>query len=127
AVDDKGNPTTVNKFQVTSSSDVPILPIALVHGRLFDIPGTKQTLALHIAFGVAAHTRSDAQGGSNPEYLLGGSISVLRTLFISGGPYWGRTTALGGGFSVNDTVPTGVTAAPITTVGERAWAITVSL
>lgn len=125
STDANGNPTTVNKFQVTSTSDIPILPIALVHARIWDLP--HHVVALHISFGVAAHTRSDAEGGSNPEYLLGGSISILRTLFVTGGPYWGRSTALGGGFSVNDVVPSGVGSAPIVTNSQRAWAISVSL
>src|ERR1041385_4650366 len=109
--DMSGNPTTVNKFQRTNTTNVPKLPIALAHVRLWECDSRK--FAFHGSFGVAAHSRSSSQGGSDPEYLFGGSISLWRTMFITGGPYWATRVNLGGGFSEGDIVPTGVTAPPL--------------
>lgn len=122
--DSSGNPTLVNQFQTTSTSNVPKLPIVLAHARLHDFWGDK--IALHGSFGVAAHTRSDAQGGSNPEYLLGGSLSLLRTMFITGGPYWATRVQLAGGFSPGDTVPSSVSTPPLRKDGVRGWALAIS-
>lgn len=123
-LDKDGNPTTVNKFQRTATSDVPKLPIVLAHVRLLETENKK--LAFHGSFGVAAHSRSSSQGGSDPEYLFGGSISLLRTMFITGGPYWATRVNLGGGFSEGDTVPTGVTAPPLQKQGVKGWALAIS-
>jgi hypothetical protein len=122
--DMNGNPTTVNEFQRTATSDVPKLPIALAHVRLAEWCDKK--FAFHGSFGVAAHSRSSSQGGSDPEYLFGGSISLLRTMFITGGPYWATRVRLGGGFSENDQVPTGVNAPPLQKQNVKGWALAIS-
>lgn len=124
APDMSGNPTTVNKFQRTATSDIPKLPIALAHVRIWETQNKE--FAFHGSFGVAAHSRSSSQGGSDPEYLFGGSLSLWRTMFITGGPYWATRVNLGGGFAEGDIVPSGVNSPPLVKQGVRGWALAIS-
>lgn len=104
-------PTSINTFGVTSDSKVNPYPIAMAHARLRESAG--QRYALHFSFGVGANLNGDNSGGSSPEFLTGLSISFLRTIFVTGGLDIGKQSKLSGGFKLGGTVPTDITAPPV--------------
>jgi hypothetical protein len=96
-------------FGVTKTTNQSVMPIAMVHARLYSY----RSFALQAGFGVAVHTQDDSAGGTGAEYLLGLGVSLFRTIYITPGWQSGRTTALSPGYSLGGTVPSGVTAAPL--------------
>jgi hypothetical protein len=103
--------TSVNEFGVTSDSKITPYPIAMAHARLKNWSDNRY--ALHFSFGVGAKIAGDSSGGSSPEFLMGPSISFLRTIFVTAGLDVGKRSKLIGGFNVGGTVPTDVTAPPV--------------
>ena len=103
--------TSVNQFGVTSDSKITPYPIAMAHARLRDWADNRY--ALHFSFGVGAKLAGDSSGGSSPEFLMGPSISFLRTIFVTAGLDVGKKSKLIGGFTVGGAVPTDVTAPPV--------------
>jgi hypothetical protein len=95
----------LNAFVATSKSNFHPLPLLMAHGRLCEY---NDVLALHFSFGVAANIQGQNSGGSNPEYLIGPSVSLFRTLFITPGLHIGTVTKLGAGFGEGNTIPPGV-------------------
>jgi hypothetical protein len=125
----KGTPTapattSTNRFGILSDPTIHPVPMAIVHARLADTPG--HAIALHGSFGIGVNTRSQSSGGSSPEFLLGPSLSFLRTIYITAGLEIGTTTDLAGGFKVNDPVPSDVTAPQIVTSYIRHWGVAVT-
>ena len=125
----KGTPTapattSTNRFGILSDPKVHPLPMAIAHARLAETADHR--VALHFSFGVGVNVRSQASGGSSPEFLLGPSISFLRTIYVTGGAEIGKSTGLAGGFHVNDTVPSDVTAPQITTSYTTRWGFAVT-
>jgi hypothetical protein len=119
-----GATTSVNKFGVTSDPKVTPYPIAMAHARLKDWADNRY--ALHFSFGIGAKLAGDSSGGSSPEFLMGPSISFLRTIFVTAGLDVGKKSKLIGGFNVGDTVPTDITAPPVSSsyMGGFGFAIT---
>ena len=103
--------TSVNTFGTTSDSRVNPYPIAIAHVRLRE--WSDKRYGLHFSFGVGANIKGDNSGGSSPEFLTGLSISFLRTIFVTGGLDVGKQSKLAGGFQVGGTVPTDITAPPV--------------
>jgi hypothetical protein len=103
--------TSINTFGVTSDSKVNPYPIAMAHARLRE--SADQRYALHFSFGVGANLNGGNSGGSSPEFLTGLSISFLRTIFVTGGLDIGKQSKLSGGFKLGETVPTDITAPPV--------------
>jgi hypothetical protein len=60
---------------------------------------------------------STGEAGTDVEFVLGPSIAMSRTFFITAGWHWGRVSTLVGGFVEGDRVPEGVTAPPL----EKHW------
>jgi hypothetical protein len=117
-------PTVVNKFEVTSKSSFHPLPIAMVHARLWE-PNEK--FAVHAGFGMAGNFRSAKSGGSDVEFLIGPSISLFRTMFISPGLHIGHHVSLGGGFREGDIVPAeGVPEPPLQKAYNRGFGLAIT-
>lgn len=106
-----GTTTSVNEFGITSDSKVNPYPIAMAHARVKDWEDNRY--ALHFSFGIGAKLAGDSSGGSSPEFLVGPSISFLRTIFVTTGLQVGKKSQLIGGFKVGDTVPTDITTVPV--------------
>ncbi len=103
--------TSVKEFGVTSDSKITPYPIAMAHARLTNWGDNRY--ALHFSFGIGAKLAGDNAGGASPEFLVGPSISFLRTIFVTAGLDVGKKSKLIGGFNVGGTVPTDVTAPPV--------------
>ena len=97
--------------------------MAMAHARLWE---PNKVVAVHMSFGIGVNARSQASGGSSPEFLIGPSISLFRTVFFSGGVEIGRSTSLAGGFHPNDVVPSDITAAQIATSYTTRWGFAVT-
>jgi hypothetical protein len=108
--DGKTPPGVVNKFQSTAKSSFHPLPLAMVHARLWE---PTEKVAFHAGFGMAGNFRSQSAGGSDVEFLLGPSVSLFRTMFLTPGLHIGHKVNLGGGFNEGDIVPSSITQPPL--------------
>jgi len=106
------NPAGFNQiFAVTDSSSAQVFPMAFVNWRLGGYHSmctgkTKEnekvvTGALSAGFGVNPNS-----GTNQPEFFVGAAIGINRLIFHPG-VHFGRTQSLGGGFTLNSTVPMG--------------------
>jgi len=125
----KGTPTapattSTSRFGILSDPKIYPLPMAIVHARLAET--ADHGVAFHASFGVGVNVRSQASGGSSPEFLLGPSVSFLRTIYVTVGAEIGKSTDLAGGFHVNDTVPSDVTTPQIITSYTTRWGFAVT-
>jgi hypothetical protein len=125
----KGQPTgtattATNQFGILSDPSVHPVPIAAVHARL--VESLNQRVALHASFAIGINTRSQSAGGSSPEFLLGPSVSFLRTVFLTVGAEIGKNTGLAGGFHAGDVVPTDITSVQVTTSYQTHWGVAVT-
>jgi hypothetical protein len=105
------NNTSVNKFGVLSDSHPHPMPIAIAHVRLHD--WLNNLLAAHGSFGVAGNFQGQSSGGSSAEFLVGGSVSVWRTMFLTLGLHIGAKPSLAGGFHVGDVVPSDISSVQV--------------
>jgi hypothetical protein len=105
-----GGTTSINTFGITSNSQINPYPIAMANGRLYS--WSHNRYALHFSFGVGASVSGQNSTGSSPEFLTGLSLSLFRTIYITGGLNVAKQTQLIGGFMVGGTVPSDVTAPP---------------
>ena len=98
-------------FGVTKTTNQSVMPIAMVHARLYSY----RSFAVQAGFGVAAHTQDDTAGGTGAEYLLGLGVSLFRTIYITPGWQSGRTATLSPGYSLGEgrIFLSGVTAPPL--------------
>lgn len=103
-----GVTTSVAKFGYTTDSPVHLLPIAMTNVRLLESANGRY--AGHFSIGVAGNFQGTYSGGSTAEFLIGPSLSLFRTVFITSGVHIGFKSQLSGGFNVGDTVPTDITA-----------------
>lgn len=115
-------------FAVTDSARAQIFPMAYVNWRFLPYWSTHWhrnsedelivTTSFSGGFGVNPNT-----GTNQPEFFIGESFGFNR-LMIHPGVHFGRTQALGGGFSLNSTVPPGFTGpVPITWSYHPAFSI----
>jgi hypothetical protein len=81
--------------------------MALAHARLKEFAG--HLIALHATVGVAGNLQGQSSGGSAVEFLLGGSVSFVRVIYLSAGLHIGTKDELAGGFKVGDLVPSDIT------------------
>lgn len=105
-----GSTTTQNTFVETSDSGIHPLPLGMIHVRLYE---TNSRISWHGSFGIAGNLRSQSAGGSNAEFLIGGSLALFRTVFLTPGLYIGQKTSLGSGFTLNSAVPSSITQPPL--------------
>jgi hypothetical protein len=83
------------------------MPIVMANVRLTD--WHDHLFAFHGSFGVAGNFQSQSSGGSSADFLVGGSISLWRIMFLTAGVQIGTKPSLAGGFHVGDTVPSDIT------------------
>jgi hypothetical protein len=119
-----GATTTVNRFGYSSQSNVSPVPLAIAHLRLLD--WSEHRYALHASFGVAANVQGTNGGGSSAGYLPSLSLSLFRTMYISGGVYIGKQASLAGGFKVGDVVPSNITSPPIQTAYKPGFGLAIT-
>jgi hypothetical protein len=118
-----GATTTTNEFVSTAKSSFHPLPLAIVHARLYEPAGW---LSFHASFGLAGNFRSDSSGGSGAEFLLGPSLGLFRTMFITTGVHIGREVSLGAGFKEGDPVPANITAPPLRKAYKPAFGLAIT-
>jgi hypothetical protein len=102
--------TTVNEFVYSAKSSFHPLPIGMVHARLWE---PNECFSFHLSFGIAANIRGQNSGGSDPEYLIGPSFALFRTMFFTPGLHLGREVSLADGFKVGGVVPSNITTPPL--------------
>ncbi|HKO60854.1 MAG TPA: hypothetical protein VJV03_06820 [Pyrinomonadaceae bacterium] len=105
--------TVISRFGFRNSSSFRTLPVLLLNTRIWE---PNDTFALHASTGAAVDVKT-GQGGTDLEYIVGPSISLWRSLFITPGLHFGRVNKLAGGFELDQEVPTGISEPPI----EKTW------
>lgn len=86
-----------------NSSNSRILPILMLHGRLFDMPDSSYFSGLHFSLGVTAKPNDE---GTNVEWLIGPSVSFAgERLFLTVGGYAGRRQQLQGNLTPGQELP----------------------
>jgi hypothetical protein len=118
-----GSTTTTSEFVTTSKSNFHPLPIGMVHARLWE---PNDWLSVHVSFGVAGNINSQNAGGSAAEFLIGPSVALFRTMFITPGLHIGRRVTLGDGFKVGDPVPPSITSPPLQTAYTPAFGVAIT-
>jgi hypothetical protein len=106
----QGSTTTTNQFVLTSSSNFHPLPLGMVSARFCE---PSERLSFHFSFGVSGNFSSQNSGGSSAEFLVGPSIALFRTMFLTPGLHIGKKAELGAGFRLGDPVPSNITTAPV--------------
>lgn len=101
--------TTTNEFVRTAYSAFHPLPIGMVSARLCE-PNEK--VSFHLSFGLSGNLNSQNNGGSSAEFLIGPSIALFRTMFITPGLHIGRENLLADGFGLGNPVPPNITIVP---------------
>ena len=119
-----GSTTSTTIFGVNSDSAVTPIPIGLAHARLWDSDDHKY--GLHFSFGVGASIQGQDSGGSSASYLTGLSLSFLRTIYLTTGLQVGKKSELAGGFKVGQTVPSDITAPPVTSSYKPGFGFAIS-
>jgi hypothetical protein len=106
--------TPVNDITQTSTSRFHPLPLALINYRFSELKNEK--VAFYTSFGVATNIRSQNNGGSSAEYLIGPSIGFARTFFITMGAHLGTQPSVSAPYSVGyKNVPSTLTTVPVST------------
>lgn len=118
-----GSTTTTNEFVLTSNSSFHAVPIAVASARLCE---PSETVSFHVSFGLAGNFKSQSAGGSTAEFLIGPSLGLFRTMFITPGLYIGQRVTLGDGFKVGDSAPTNITSPPLQTSYKPAFGIAIT-
>jgi len=120
-------PVNMQVFAVTDRARVQLIPMAYVNYRIAPYLSSHYgkgkedelvwTAHLSGGFGVNPNT-----GTNQPEFFLGFALGLNRFM-LHPGVHFGRTQSLGGGYSLNEPVPTGVTTAPISWSYHPAFSI----
>jgi hypothetical protein len=118
-----GSTTTTNQFALTSNSSFHPLALGMVSARLWE---PEERIAFHLSFGMAGNFKSQSAGGSSAEFLIGPSISLFRTMFITPGLHIGKKTTLADGFSVGSPVPPNVTTVPLQSSYKPAFGLAIT-
>jgi len=105
--------TAVAKFGVSARSTYRPLPALLLNTRMYE---ADDVWSIH-ASGGAVVDISTGEAGTDIEFIIGPTLAIGRTFFVTAGWHWGRVEKLAGGFSEGDTVPQGMTTPPI----EKSW------
>jgi hypothetical protein len=106
-----GVPTYKNVFAVTSSAPVQVVPFTFLNVRVHYWRFRENIFSLNAAGGIGVNPNS---GSNQVEYFAGTSFGI-GSLYIDFGAHFGEFQNLGGGFYLGQTVPSGLTKAPVTT------------
>jgi hypothetical protein len=86
-----------------NSSNSRILPILMIHGRLFEMSQNKYVSGVHLSLGITAKPNDE---GTNVEWLIGPSLSFIEErLFFTVGGYAGRRQQLQGNLTPGQELP----------------------
>lgn len=86
-----------------NSSNSRILPILVLHGRLFEMSNTRYISGVHLSLGITAKPNDT---GTNVEWLVGPSLSFIEErLFLTFGGYAGRRQQLQGNLAPGQELP----------------------
>jgi hypothetical protein len=118
-----GSTTTTNQFALTANSSFHPLVLGMVSARLCE---PNEIVAFHLSFGLAGNFKSQNAGGSSAEFLIGPSISLFRTMFITPGLHIGKKTVLADGYSVGSPVPPNVTTVPLQSSYKPAFGLAIT-
>ena len=118
-----GATTTENRIVQISDSSVHPLPLGIAHVRVWE---ASDILSLHGSFGIAGNLRGQSSGGSNAEFLLGPSVALFRTMFLTPGLYLGQKVSLANGFNTTSAVPTSITQPPLQKSYKPAFAFAIT-
>jgi hypothetical protein len=95
-----GRSTTI--IGAENSSNSRILPILMLHGRLFEM-NNKYISGVHLSLGITAKPNDT---GTNVEWLVGPSVSFIEErLFLTVGGYAGRRQVLEGNLTPGQELP----------------------
>ena len=84
-------------------SNSRILPMLMLHGRLFETPGGGIINGIHMSLGITAKPNDE---GTNVEFLVGPSLSFIEErLFLTFGGYAGRRQQLQGNLAPGAELP----------------------
>jgi hypothetical protein len=106
------NPGTfTNYFAQTDYSRAQVFPMAFVNYRVLKPwlkswwaePNSELAITTNLSGGIGVNPNT---GTNQVEFFGGGAIGFSRAL-VHFGEHWGRQESLGGGFTVNNPVPTG--------------------
>ena len=113
-----------NEFGFKNRSDEQVNPLLLLNTRLGRF-GKARGWALHATAGTVFDLDSPDK---NVEigYLLGVSVSIRDSIFLTAGGVASRVPKLAGGFEIGDPVPEGVSEAPLEREWETDWIVAVS-
>lgn len=96
-----GRTTTI--IGTENGSNSRILPILMLHGRIFDTPRLGFINGVHLSLGITAKPNDE---GTNVEYLVGPSVSFIEErLFFTVGGYAGRRQQLEGNLAPGQELP----------------------
>jgi hypothetical protein len=120
-------PSNTQVFAVTDRARVQLIPMAYVNYRIAPYKSTHYgkgkedelvwTTNLSTGFGVNPNT-----GTNQPEFFLGFAFGLNRFM-LHPGVHFGRTESLGGGYSLGQQVPPGLTTAPLSWSYHPAFSI----
>lgn len=97
------NGAVANVVGIKSNSNSRILPMLMLHGRLFGDSKWKYVDGIHLSLGLTAKPDED---GTKAEFLFGPSISFLeRRMFLTFGGYAGKKQELEGNLTLGSTIP----------------------
>ncbi|HEX8180050.1 MAG TPA: putative Ig domain-containing protein [Pyrinomonadaceae bacterium] len=97
------NGQTGNIVGLKENSNSRILPMLMLHARLFSKPGWNYLSGIHLSLGLTAKPDNS---GTDAEFLVGPSLSFIEErLFLTFGGYAGRKQELEGNFVVGQLIP----------------------
>lgn len=98
------NGATDHIVGLKENSNSRILPILILHARMFSRPNWKYVSGVHFSLGLTAKPDNE---GTDPEFLVGPSISFIEErLFFTFGGYAGRKQELEGNLTLGQKIPT---------------------
>jgi len=122
AVDANGVTTqkVINLFGFKNNSAFRTLPVLLLNTRLWE---PSDRFAIHASAGAAVDVKT-GQAGTDIEYIVGGSLSFWRSLFVTPALHIGRVPTLVGGFTLGQQVPDGIKEPPVEKAWKKGFAVT---
>lgn len=103
---------TINTFGYEDKGSEQVNPMMLISTRVTDCPQYNWHATVGTVFDIDNPESNVALG-----YVLGVTLSLRDTLFLTGGVQFGRVYRLAGGFEIGQEVPEGLAAPPL----EREW------
>jgi hypothetical protein len=110
----------INLFGFKNNSSFRTLPVLLLNTRLWE---PSDWFAIHASAGAAVDIKT-GQAGTDIEYIVGGSFSFWRSMFVTPALHIGRVPTLVGGFTLGQEVPEGIKEPPVEKAWKKGFAVT---